>query len=148
MKTRSICFDPASEIQGDHERLGGRLRWIHQQLSSAGLSPTQTDRELLRTEAELEQHFAKEEAGGFFAQILELSPEFTDQVRCLLKQHQEMRLLFRSLRETSRWACGESGSRAGWLAEFAAFHSCFDAHERREHELFYEALQRDVGATD
>jgi DNA repair exonuclease SbcCD ATPase subunit len=148
MSTRNLRLDSADVIQGDHQRLEERLDRLHEQLSSATLTRAQADRELSRMEAELEEHFALEELGGFFAEILESSPERADRVRELLRQHTEFRAIFRSLRRTCRWACGESGARAGWLAEFADFHRRYDEHECAEHELLYEAMQRDLGAGD
>ena len=148
MATRSIHLDCDSTIQGDHQRLHARLVRLHEQLATASLTGMQATRELIRAEAELEEHFTHEESGGFFAEVSEISPELNERIQWLLLEHQEMRVLFRSLRMTCQWACGESGARAGWLAEFAEFHHRFDEHEHAENDLLYEALQRDVGAGD
>jgi hemerythrin-like domain-containing protein len=115
---------------------------------AAGLSASEADRLLLQTEVELEEHFTHEEAGGFFAEILDLAPELEDRASLLLQEHQEFRELFHSLRQTCRWACNESGARSGWLAEFVEFYRRFDEHEHAENELMYVALQRDLGAGD
>ena len=148
MPTSSVHIAPADRIHDEHCHLKTQLQWLHEQLAAASLTPAQLDRELLQMEAELEQHFAREEQGGLFEQISETMPELTECVRAIFQQHHEFRGIFRALRKTRRWACGESGTRTGWLAEFAEFHRRFDAHERAEHELLHEALHRDVGACD
>lgn len=148
MSIHDLRLDQLSTIQGDHHRLRLRLEWLHEELSAAGMSPAQTDRELAQTETELELHFDHEESGGFFAQILDLSPGFDDRVANLLREHREMRLIFRRLRQTGRLACADSGTRAGWLAEFADFYRRFDEHESAEHELLHLALLRDLGEGD
>jgi hypothetical protein len=148
MMTQSLRLDSAGTIQGDHQRLHAQLVWLHEQLAAARLPEAEADRELIRTEAELEEHFTHEESGGFFAEIRDLSPELEDRVRNLLREHQEMRAMFRSLRMTCRWACSESGGRTGWLGAFADFHRRFDAHEHAENDVLYEALQHDVGVGD
>ena len=148
MSTSSARTGCSEVIQGDHRRLKEQLEWLHENLSAAALTTTQADRELTRLEAELEEHYFLEESGGFFADILEHSPELSERVRKLLRQHQEFRAMFQCLRRTCRWACWESGSREGWLAEFANFHRRFDEHECAEHELLYVALERDLGVGD
>jgi hemerythrin-like domain-containing protein len=148
MTTHSIRFDHCDLMQGDHQRLQEGLSRLEERLMSAAMTRVQTDRELARIEAELEQHFAREESGGFFEEILDLSPELGERIHELLREHQEFRAIFRSLRRTSRWACGESGARDGWLAELADFHRRFDQHESAEHELQHHALQQDLGAAD
>ena len=148
MTTLGAYTHSVESIQGDHRHLKARLTWLHDQLASAGLTSGQTDRELAEMEAELEEHFTQEEGGGFFVAIIEAAPEASEKVQELLRQHRQFRTTFRALRKTCRWACGESGTRAGWMAAFAEFHRAFDDHECTEHELLYEALQRDVGAAD
>lgn len=148
MATDNVRIDPQGTIQGDHRRLHGRLERLHEQLASASLTEAEVAREMAHAEAELEEHFSHEETGGFFGAIQELSPEFEERASHLLREHREMRLLFRSLWMTCRWACGESGARAGWLAEFADFHRRFEEHESAENDLLYEALERDIGAGD
>lgn len=148
MMTPNLRVDPESSIQADHQRLHARLVRLHESLVSASLTEEETTRELAKAEAELEEHFSLEESGGFFIQVRDLLPQLEERARHLMREHQEMRALFRSLRATCRWACGESGARSGWLAEFADFHRRFDEHEHAENDLLYEALQRDVGAGD
>ena len=148
MSIRELHPENLGTIQGDHSRLRVRLEWLSEELAAAGMTPSQTDRELAQTAAELESHFDHEESGGFFAQILDLSPELDERVRNLLREHQEMRQVLRSLQRTCRWACAESGQRAGWLAEFADFRRRFDQHEAAEHELLHQALLRDLGEGD
>ena len=148
MLTRHLRTDSEGTIQGDHLRLHERLVRLHERLAAVGLTEADAARELSQVQAELEEHFAQEEAGGFFAEIRELSPQFEDRILHLLREHREMRVIFRSLVMTCRWACGESGARSGWLAEFADFHRRFDEHEHAENDLLYEALQRDFGAAD
>ena len=147
MNSQSVHPDHEGTIQGDHQRLKAKLARLHEQLVSACLTPAQTDREFSQVEAEMDEHFGREES-GFFAEILELAPELNERVLNLLREHKELRQVFRALRKTCRWACGESGMRAGWLAEFAEFHQRFNEHEQAEHELLHESLQRDLGAGD
>ncbi len=148
MTTSIARIDPAGTIQGDHQRLHARLVRLHELLAAASLTEAEADRELVRVGAELEEHFLHEESNGFFEGIRDLAPELEERARHLLREHQEMRMRFLSLRMKCHWVCGESGARAGWLAEFAAFYRSFDEHEHTENDLLYEALQRDVGAAD
>jgi hypothetical protein len=148
MTTRTVRLDAQDTIQRDHLRLQAKLGRLRERLAAAALTAAQLERELSEVEAELEEHFAHEELGGFFAEVVDLAPEFDERVKSLLKEHRELRGHFRFLRKTCRWACSESGTRAGWLAEFADFHQRFGTHEQAEHDLLHEALQRDVGQGD
>lgn len=148
MTTSSLRLDRAGTIQGDHQRLQAKLGWLHEQLAAARLTAAQADLELARAATELEEHFTHEESGGFFAELLDRAPQLDERVSNLLQEHRELRVLFRFLRKTCGWACGESGTRSGWLAEFAEFHHRFNEHEQAEHDLLHEALQRDVGLGD
>ncbi|MCU0877581.1 MAG: hemerythrin domain-containing protein [Pirellulaceae bacterium] len=148
MNTQNQRRDSARLIAGDHQRLEAKLHWLYEQLASATLTAAEADRGLSQTQAELEEHFTHEESGGFFRDILDLAPELNERAQVLLREHQQLRAMFHSLRQTCRWACGESGSRSGWLAELEEFHRRFDAHEHAENELMYIAVQRDLGAGD
>jgi hypothetical protein len=148
MTTSSVCLERSDPMHRDHERLQVGLKRLQERLVSATMTRAQTDRELARIEAELERHFAREESGRLFEELLDLSPDLGERIRNLLRQHQEFRAIFRSLRRTSRWACGESGARIGWLTELADFQHRYDQHECAELELLHDALQQDLGAGD
>lgn len=148
MATPTIRIDTSGQIQGDHCRLKAKLQQLHEQLLAASLGPNQLERELLVLEGELLEHFAVEEEGGLFEQIVEAAPELAECVQVILRQHQVFRDNFRALCRTFRWACGASGTRDGWLAGFFEFHRQFDEHERAEHDLLHEALHRDIGTGD
>ena len=119
MLTSNVRIDSEAAIYGEHRRLHAHLLRLHEQLAAARLSEDETARDLARAEAELEEHFSHEECGGFFAAIRERSPQFAERAAHLMREHQEMRLLFRSLRMTCRWACGESG----YFVRSTSYHS-------------------------
>ena len=148
MTTSVLRGDCPHAIADDHRHLRARLQQLQQTLAGAGLSNSQAEQELRQLERELDEHFAAEELGGFFAQILADRPEFGQRVQRLVDQHREFRATIRILRSTCRLACVESGVRAGWLAAFDDFERCFANHERAEHELLFDAIERDLGAGD
>jgi hypothetical protein len=148
MTTHSLRLDREEKIQGDHQRLLAKLAWLRGQVAAAALGAAALERELAQLEAELNEHFAHEEQGGFFAEVLSAAPYFDERVANLLQEHKEMRSHFHFLRKTCDWVCGESGTRAGWLAEFAGFHQRFSGHEQAEHDLLHDALLRDMGLGD
>ena len=148
MTTSARRGDYAHAMAGDHRHLRTRLQQLQQSLAGAGLSNCQAEQELRRLERELDEHFADEECGGFFAEILAACPEFGHRVQRLVDQHREFREALRSLRRTCRLVCAESGARAGWLAAFSDFERCFVDHERAEQKLLLDATERDLGAGD
>lgn len=96
----------------------------------------------------LEKHFAHEEEGGYFREIVETLPRFASTVERLQHQHgvlletaQVMRL--RLLRPEDSVV-----SLRAMQVEFDDFlRQCCD-HEKREDELVQEAYWQDIGASD
>lgn len=140
--------DDAHTMTDDHQHLRTHMRQLQGALAGAELSNSEAEQELRRLERELDEHFAEEELGGFFAGVLADCPQFAHRVQRLTQQHREFRAAIRILRSTCRLACGESGARSGWLAGFADFQRCFAAHEHAEQELLLDATQRDLGVGD
>ena len=148
MTTSVLRGESAHTIADHHQHLRGRFQQLQQSLVGAQLSELQTESELRLLERDLDEHFAEEELGGFFTQILADRPEFNQRVQRLVAQHREFKAVIGVLRSTCRLACGESGAREGWLAAFAEFEQCFADHERAEHELLFDATERDLGTGD
>jgi Hemerythrin HHE cation binding domain. len=140
--------DRQHALAGDHQQLLARVQRLHNALAVAGLSNLQAEAELGRVARELDQHFADEEREGLFEEILAQCPQFARRVQDLVRQHREFRALLRDLRSTCRLACCESPARDGWLAAFAEFQRTLADHEHAEHELLYEATERDLGSGD
>ena len=93
-------------------------------------------------------HFAHEEEGGFFDEIIATAPHLKSRAESLLAQHAEflkdMEQMFSRVREVGcspRW-CGD-------LAEqFEQFACRFLEHERAENALLQQAFNEDIGAPD
>ena len=146
--TTFLRGDFAHVLASDHRRLLSRCRQLEQALNSASLADSQVHEELRRLEHELDEHFAEEERGGLFTQVLAECPQFAHKIHRLSRQHREFRFAIRALKSTCRMACGDSGARDGWLAAFADFNRSFAEHERAEHELLLDAAEQDLGSGD
>jgi hypothetical protein len=147
-QTSSATPEVAATVESDHRWLRATISRLEDELIACKLAAADAERELAALARELDEHFRHEEAGGFFAEVLEAAPELQDRVESLRQQHRQLREMVRGLRGTCRWACVESGARTGWLAAFADFHRLFDQHESAEHSLLHESLLRDMGAAD
>ncbi len=99
----------------------------------------------------LVKHFAMEEDGGYFAEVLAHAPQLISKANALLAQHPKMCAQAKDLKDlVVGTTCRQTG--ADWWQRttelFRAFREELARHERREDGLLQEAYTRDIGAHD
>lgn len=148
MTTFITPHDVAEEVDHEHRRIGQLFERISCSLSS-GRSHLPVVRSLLGELSELlQRHFAREEEGGYYQDIVEMSPRFSSQVDELREQHgtlldsvAQLRLHVNCAPDASLW----------WRAiryDFAEFARLCREHEQQEHKLVQLAYTQDIGAMD
>lgn len=94
------------------------------------------------------EHFKHEEAGGYFAAVIETAPQLRERAGELLLQHPEMTAQLVELQEL---ATKSSVNERRWREVeemFAQFLDLFAAHEAAENALLQKAYGDDIGAED
>lgn len=94
------------------------------------------------------EHFEHEEAGGYFAAVIETAPQLRDRAGELLGQHPEMTAQLFELQEV---VTNRSVNEQWWREVeelFARFLDLFARHEAAENALLQEAYGDDIGAED
>jgi hypothetical protein len=97
----------------------------------------------------LVKHFAMEEDGGYFADVLVHAPQLISKANALLAQHPKMCAQAKGL--ALEIACREPTQPDWWqhtVELFRAFREELARHERQEDGLLQEAYTRDIGAND
>jgi len=97
----------------------------------------------------LVKHFAMEEDGGYFADMLLHAPQLVSKANALIAQHPKMTTQAKTLAAEIQGR-GDSGEQ-WWqhtAALFRAFRDELLRHEKQENVLLQEAYGRDVGTTD
>jgi hypothetical protein len=96
---------------------------------------------------QLVSHFAHEEKGGYFAELLASKPRLRGEAERLLAHHPELLERLEEVRaEASR--ATETGDCRTLSAAFDRFFERFEEHEHREESLLQGAHGTDIGATD
>ena len=135
-------------IAQEHRQLGGRFDQIRAVLSQKQVN-MKAVAELLSDLAQVvERHFAHEEKGGYFYEVVETSPRLAGDVELLRHQHQLLRCQLREMCAQVRLA---HNSWIWWQAlriDFAGFSQQFAEHEARENSLAQEAYTQDIGPSD
>ena len=96
----------------------------------------------------LVKHFAMEEDGGYFAEVLLHAPQLISKANALLAQHPKMCAQAKdlALAPPSRQAGADWWQHTTDL--FRAFREEFTRHEKQEDGLLQEAYTRDIGTHD
>lgn len=101
-------------------------------------------RELAWFSAQLEQHVADEEPGGYMSDVVDRCPEFQRRADRLHVQHADFVACARSLLEAAR----QHASPADIQASIGKLLDAVEVHEHAETSLIQDAWQVDIGSGD
>ncbi len=136
------------KVLEDHRELNSLLDRVQTRLSADPLSLTATATLLAELRDHVKEHFADEEAGGYFSEALTVAPWLRERAEALHLQHP---LMIKSL-ETLLQHCRQGDDSPVWrksmAAEFAAFHQHLRRHESGENQMIQDAYTQDMGASD
>ena len=144
---------PLEKIRAEHFALGQQIRQLEEsfQLRQREASSAAWARSVLELLDEfnraLREHFASEERGGYFSEILAVAPRLSLHVARLKDRHVEYREHSRLLLDLATKAASESD----WIevqSRSATFLMALREHEREENELVREAFMHDLGQGD
>jgi hemerythrin len=148
MATDQAHTDHFDSIIEEHRQLRAVLDRIQAALARKRDSLSRVVALFDELETYLLAHFAHEERGGYFAEVLVLSPGLRGKVEQLERQHPQFMRMIRELRAAA--ADGQS-SDVWWLylgERFEDFAHRFVEHETDENHLVQEAFLRDMAAED
>ncbi|MFO1093088.1 MAG: hemerythrin domain-containing protein [Planctomycetaceae bacterium] len=137
------------EIHEEHERLEiliAELKWVLLKPSDTHLSIM---KELMDELSDLlQEHFAHEEEGGYFDELVEMQPTVSTRVERLRQEHRQMLAAVANMIRQLRHA----DSTPLWFAvigvEFTDFVQRCEAHQHEENRLVLDGYLRDVGEGD
>ena len=148
----NIAYLRFIEIARTHlaEELGLALREMAEKQTYPVVVRTEIDyRRAAKLGDRLVKHFAMEEDGGYFADVLLHAPQLISKANALLAQHPKMCAQAREITaEVSprKPAGDEWWQHTGEL--FRDFREELNRHEKQEDGLLQEAYSRDIGAND
>ena len=135
-------------IADEHVNLRALLEEIRETLSRQEATCAAVAARLAELSEDLFSHFAHEEEGGYFSEVISVAPRLKDEVDSLLEQHPRLR---QHLEQMLRHTEGGTPSKQWWdeaQAQFEEFTARLVEHEKRENALLQEAFSRDVGTAD
>lgn len=136
------------EITDEHEQIEAMFDRIHCTFAG-GRKNLPLIRKLLGEFVEqLKQHFAHEEKGGYFHEVVEMAPRFAPTVTRLREEHIWLQEFIVELHYQSVHA---PASAVWWEAirlDFTEFFTQFNKHEACENNLIQETYTQDIGALD
>ncbi|MFQ5731124.1 MAG: hemerythrin domain-containing protein [Planctomycetaceae bacterium] len=94
------------------------------------------------------EHFENEEKGGYFREILELAPRFSNEADRLQREHAELLDVAEQLAENIHHAQDSEIWRKAIQSDFEAFLCRCERHEAAETRLVQDAYLQDIGAMD
>ena len=142
---------PLDKIRAEHFALGQRVRRLEAEFQrrrreASGAAWAGNMLELLdEFDRELREHFAFEERGGYFSEILAVAPRLSQRVTQLKEHHVEYGAYSGRLLDLARTAASESDWEAV-QARAEALLMALGEHEAEENELVREAFADDRGA--
>ena len=144
-----MSHPPLDQIREQHIELRRRMREVEALLGdSAGDDVAarrgRLDELLADFEVALSEHFAIEEQGGYFAEVLAVAPRLSGRVARLGGNHPAFRRRLTRLRQhipdpTIAWPDVE--------ARVAALLKALADHESAENDLVHEAFMQDLGSS-
>jgi hypothetical protein len=132
-----------------HRELKALLARIEQSLAERTATIDEVSDLLGQLGDRLVKHFAMEEDGGYFADVLLHAPQLISKANALLAQHPKMCAQAKDLTveiATRIPARGDWWQHTGEL--FRAFRDELSRHEKQEDGLLQEAYSQDIGAND
>lgn len=149
MSTATASAGILEEIHHEHERLESliaEIRWVL-------IEPSERRLRLFKglmgeLVPLLEDHFAHEEEGGYFTEVIDLHPELAERVERLLTEHGELLSTVRAIDTRLQYAECTPHWFAAIRNDFSDFlHRC-EAHQHQENAMVQEGFLRDTGAGD
>ena len=148
MSTTSLTDSAIDAIDLEHhelERLYASIR--------ATLAARRGDLEVVRSlfarlAERVKEHFASEETGGYFDEIIEIAPRLSGEADRLQHEHAELLEVAEQLADNIRHA---QNSPIWWKAirfDFESFIRRCEEHEAAENRLVQDAYLQDIGAMD
>ncbi len=142
---------PLEQIRAQHFELQRRMREVEALLGDSGArgdDPAARRSRLEELFADFEgvlsDHFALEEQGGYFAEVVAVAPRLSGRVARLRRNHPAFRLRLTRMRKhipdpTIAWPEVE--------AQVAALLKALADHESAENDLVREAFMQDLGSS-
>jgi hemerythrin len=147
MAEPKVDSDFLKKIKQEHAELGRLVSELRAALADQG-NVAALSALLERLKAELVEHFAIEEAGGYFNEVLTEAPRLKANADLLLGQHEELMQKLKSLCNAAKHAAVSEEKWAQLVANANGFIASLIEHERGENYLLQEAYERDIGPED
>ena len=140
--------DVNQHIREEHETLVRLIGELHRALTERDEPVADVARLVCSLQEHLAIHFREEEDDGFFDQIVDLAPRFSEQTDELREEHAQLNS---ELDELAKLAGTEAGSDEWWQRLEQGFHHLgkhLMHHEHKENELLQDAYEDDIGSKD
>lgn len=147
--TNTLPVTVLNDIHDEHERLDLFFSEIKQALAHSELPRPHVAAGLMAELVTLLQtHFAHEEEGGYFTELVEERPRLTETVERLRQQHRTMLVTVRTIhsRLTHVADCGQCDPNI--RGDFLKFVRQCDEHQHEENGLVQKAYCQDIGTSD
>ena len=145
---------PLETIRSQHFGLRQQIRALEElfaEPAAAGAGAERARKTLTLLEGfdpALREHFAVEEEGGYFADILKVAPRLSRRAARLEQNHKEFSKRLQSLLALVRYAVDAPDDWERVTARVEGFLQALRAHEDEENELVREAFMDDLGRGD
>ncbi len=143
---------PLERIRAQHMALRQQIRALEQLFEQRnGADDLRVRRTLALLEGfdpTLREHFAVEERGGYFSEVLQVAPRLSRRAERLQQNHLEFSRRLDRLLELTRDAVGAPDKWERVTAGVADFLRELNFHEDAENELVREAFMHDLGQGD
>ncbi len=143
---------PLETIRSQHFALRQQIRALEELFAEPDGAGAERARKTLtlleRFDSALREHFAVEEEGGYFADILKVAPRLSRRAARLEQNHKEFSERLESLLALARYAVDAPDDWNRVRAGLEGFLQALRAHEDEENELVREAFMDDLGHGD
>ncbi len=133
------------ELVEEHAQVRDILQQIHNTLALRQSGAQNVTEQLGELKEHVQRHFAHEEEGGYFADVVTQAPRLIAKVDALLQQHSHFVQILDVMRESLRRGSTSNEWWDGMANQFDEFVRQFLKHERAEVGLVQEAFCRDIG---
>lgn len=145
---RAVSTGVFEEVDAEHHELDCLYAQIRVSLNDGLAQPSIIGQWLVQLAEELTSHFAREEQGGYFDEIVELAPRLSSAAEALQREHGELLTRLDQLRQRLSVAPNGSAHLESTRRDFEAFLCECALHESRETALVQEAYLSDIGMGD
>lgn len=141
---------PLEQIRAQHFELGRLIRALEKAFAALASECEDEARSrhvlalLEDLDRALPEHFALEERGGYFFEVVEVAPRLRPRAERLQRSHVEFREQSRAVLELARSAVGAPDKWERWKQLTAEFLKRLRQHEADENELVREAFRDDL----